>query len=307
MPHFSHKIITDPVHGLIRFDLHDKLDSLAWELIQTREFQRLRQIQQQGCINYIYPSAMQTRFIHCVGAFHLTRKFLSILKKYGYVHGLETRGYAVAIATLLHDVGHGPLSHVFESISKDMTYPFTHESWTKKIIASDTEVRAVLKSHNPELIDIIFDFFNKEPAKQDIYSTILSSQFDADRLDYIVRDRLMSGIEAGNFDSKWLLACLEIGPITFEQGKKLETRDVFLFNKHGIYSAIEYFNARNANRALMINHRAVRSLRIMLKELFDTLHENILNQRVDPKKFKSGVLDILARLKNLWVPKRREW
>ena len=104
--------IRDPIHGLIVFDKNTPTDMLAWKLIQTPEFQRLRRIKQLGVSELVFPSATHTRFAHSIGVYHIARKLMSVveqsMKKSEYN---PKRAQTVLIASLLHDIGHGPFSH----------------------------------------------------------------------------------------------------------------------------------------------------------------------------------------------------
>ncbi len=195
------KRLRDPVHDLIVFD-DGPVDQTAWSLIDAPEFQRLRRIRQLGFSEFVYPSATHTRFSHSIGVFHNARRLLATVKrKLGTAYD-EERAAIAALAALLHDVGHGPFSHTFESIDKKLLRAKKHESWSAEIIEGDNEIGRTLRHLGrkfPSEISLMLKA--SEPA--DIYASVVSSQFDADRLDYLVRDRYMTGVEIGRFDVNW--------------------------------------------------------------------------------------------------------
>jgi HD superfamily phosphohydrolase len=198
--------IRDPIHGLIEF--HNDDERLVWELIQCSEFQRLRRVKQLGFSEFVYPGATHTRFAHSVGVFHMARRLLKIVAdRLGKQDDERTR--VALCAALLHDVGHGPFSHVFEGALKELGRQKKHEMWTAEIVSGDTEINRVLSVDKGLPGKIASLIRAKEP--EDIYAAVVSSQFDADRLDYLRRDRYMTGIKIGDFDIDWLLDCLEVG------------------------------------------------------------------------------------------------
>ncbi len=113
------KRLRDPVHGLIIFDEDIKTDMLAWELIDTPEFQRLRRIRQLGVSEFTFCSAVHTRFAHSIGVFHNARILVGIIQREMARNKQKFNpilAEVALIAALLHDVGHGPFSHTFETV-----------------------------------------------------------------------------------------------------------------------------------------------------------------------------------------------
>jgi HD superfamily phosphohydrolase len=201
----SEKIIRDPVHDVIAFRLHRPLEALLFRLLNAREFQRLRRIRQLGMASLAYPGADHSRYSHCVGVMETARKMLNQLRQSFAID--EHQETICLCAALLHDLGHGPFSHVFERVSG-----IDHETQTQRIILDpDSEVNQILSAHDTGLPLMIVEMLSCRPTRT-FYCDVLSSQLDADRLDYLLRDNLMTGSQYGNYDLGWLLHALTIDP-----------------------------------------------------------------------------------------------
>ncbi len=109
--------IRDPIHGLIIFREDDEVDQLAWRLVNTREFQRLRRIRQLGFSEMVFPGATHTRFAHCLGVFHTASRLLEIIERKTDRYD-PNQAKITLCSALLHDLGHGPFSHAFETVEK---------------------------------------------------------------------------------------------------------------------------------------------------------------------------------------------
>src|SRR5262245_30356655 len=199
----SEKIIRDPVHDVVAFRLDRPIDRLLFNLLNAAEFQRLRRIRQLGMASLAYPGADHSRYSHSVGVMETARRILDRLRQSHYISDEDT---TVCLAgALLHDLGHGPFSHVFERVSG-----VDHEALTRKLILDpDSQINQVLVRHDNALPPRIVQMLNHEPAPTYL-SDILSGQLDADRLDYLLRDNLMTGSQYGNYDMTWLLHALTI-------------------------------------------------------------------------------------------------
>lgn len=149
MTDFRTQRIRDVVHGLITFRKGEELDELAWHLVNTSEFQRLRRIKQLGVSEFVFPGATHTRFAHCVGVFHVARQLSAIIKREIGARRFDAKRAEVAvIAALLHDLGHGPLSHTFEGVTKQAGISKRHETWTAEIILNKSgEIFPLLRAY----------------------------------------------------------------------------------------------------------------------------------------------------------------
>lgn len=277
--------LRDPIHGLIRFSKSPR-DQLLWALINTKEFQRLRRIKQLGLTELVYPGATHSRFAHSVGTLEFARKILETLLFTKQIQTLDThRELVMLCAALLHDVGHGPFSHTFENVEEERTStersnPKRHEHWTLEVITGDTEICRCLESYKKGFSQEVGELFLAEPGL-DIYSCIISSQFDADRLDYLIRDRYMTGIDFGHFDVHWLLDCLTIQEIAVEskQGDILNKKSLVLSRK-GYRAAEVYLLARFLLYTSVYLHKTTRSAEKMLTALLKKVAQLIAQKKV---------------------------
>lgn len=250
------RLIRDPIHDIISFEDND-CDRLLLALINTREFQRLRRIKQLGMSEMVFPGGNHSRFAHAIGVMHNARRFLERIGKLATVT-IEQRT-AVLIAALLHDLGHGPFSHAFEKITGE-----DHESRTVEIITNtETEVNQVLRSHDASLPELLRKFFEVDPESAPgpipaYLVQVISSQLDADRFDYLLRDSHATGAEYGRFDSRWIIQHLLIdeGKKRLYLSKKARTAaETYVFARYHMYRAV-YF------------HKTTRAAEVMLKLLF---------------------------------------
>jgi hypothetical protein len=259
--------IRDPIHGLIVFEAGQPLDQLAWRLINAREFQRLRRVRQLGFSELVFPGATHTRFSHCIGVFHTARRLLSIIQR--ELNGAfdQNLAFVAGCAALLHDLGHGPFSHTFESIMKQCGNPRSHEEWTSGIIRGDTEIRQILDQIDPKLAESVAHLLTRREPR-DIYDAVVSSQFDADRLDYLRRDRYMTGAGAGQLHFDWLLDCLRVGTIILARGDDdlVEIEGLYLSSK-GLQAAEGYLLGRYHLYAQVYLHKTTRAAEKMLGAL----------------------------------------
>jgi len=261
--------IRDPVHGLIVFRENNDLDQLAWALLNTPEFQRLRRIKQLGFCEFVFPGATHTRLAHCIGVFETARKLVGIIQR--EQDEIDTgRAEIAVLAALLHDIGHGPFSHAFEQVQRSLGRRKRHEEWTAQIIR-DTggEIRPLLEQYRGGLADSIADLLIDEtPA--DIYGAIVSSSFDADRLDYLRRDRLMTGSGAGAIDFDWLMENLRIETLDMDpgddEGAPLE-RKSFCLDEKAREAAETFLLARFHLYTQVYLHKATRGIEQMVSAL----------------------------------------
>lgn len=258
--------LRDPIHGLIHFD-QDDVDQRTWSLIQTPEFQRLRRIRQLGFSELVFPGATHTRFAHSLGVFQTARRLIDVLRaRLGKSFDAELASLA-ATAALLHDVGHGPFSHAFENALKAVGLGKSHEQWTAEILTGETAIQRCLSAHEPAWPQRLAAFFVEDGTKS-IYSAIVSSQFDADRLDYLRRDKAMTGTEHGGFDWAWLLDCLDVDRITLSlDDEDYDETDTLVVSHKGLQAAEAYLLGRFHLYQQVYLHKTTRAAEKMLTAL----------------------------------------
>lgn len=215
MANLKRKIINDPVYGFINTGT-----ALLFDIIQHPYFQRLRRIKQLGLTDLVYPGALHTRFHHALGAMHLMGEALKSLRSKNHIISDE-EFEAAQVAILLHDIGHGPFSHVLEATLLNGVH---HEEISKKIM---------------EMLNIEFGgklslaikmFADTYPRK--FFNQLISSQLDIDRLDYLNRDSFFTGVTEASIGSERIIKMLNI------HDEKL------VVEEKGIYSIENFLNAR---------------------------------------------------------------
>jgi len=245
-------LIKDPIFGYIQ------ITDLDRKIIDTNPVQRLRRIRQLAGSEYVYPGANHSRFEHSLGVMHLSRKLSLSLSSY---LGEEERT-AIEIGGLLHDVGHGPFSHVFEPIL--MKYlGKTHEDFTSWIIGR-SEIADVLRSggFNPD--DMMKLAIGKLGKPDKVFlDQIISSSMDVDKMDFILRDSYHTGAGYGNIDVERLIYTMSVfkGELALN-AKALPALETFLLARLQSFRTI-YF------------HRTVRAIQIMIWKAMDRANEEL--------------------------------
>lgn len=265
------RFIRDPIHGLIRFD-DAPLDRLLLDLIDCCEFQRLRRIRQLGFADFVFPGATHTRFAHSIGVMWNAKRFLDRLRVVQPELVGEPDDTVIVTAALLHDLGHGPFSHAFEKVTQR-----PHEYRTAEVILDpSTEIHRALGKHKavsdlpcrvaslfPEAISLVQSRCGQIKESPPILTQIVSSQCDADRADYLVRDSHSCGTGYGRFDLDWLLAHMHAEPdknrLYFSPKARQSVED-YIFARYHMYQSV-YF------------HKAIRSAEVMLKLLFERFRQ----------------------------------
>ncbi|WP_018130886.1 HD domain-containing protein [Effusibacillus pohliae] len=254
------KTIRDPVHNIIQIDTES--EKLLLDLIDTREFQRLRFIKQLGLSSFTYPGAEHTRFSHSLGVTHLMKRFID---KIGGLSGATNKKYAEELndhrllalaAALLHDIGHGPFSHALER-----TTGVRHEKWTIQIILGNTEINSILEKHRPGFAREVADVIQRMHASKAVVK-LLSSQLDTDRIDYLLRDSKMTGAGYGSFDLEWLIHSLRIGEVNGEA-------EVGLDLEKGLSIAEDFVMARYYMYQNVYFHKTTRSAELLIDRIFE--------------------------------------
>lgn len=276
------KVFRDPVHNLIAFE-ETPTDRLLLELINTPEVQRLRRIKQMGVSELVFPGANHSRFAHSLGVLHTARLFLEQLQRcQGRALPDEQRAM-VLCAALLHDVGHGPFSHVFEEVTSR-----AHERWTLAIIQDpETHVHQCLRAYDREMPEKLAQFFNAENEDEattpEVLKRIVSGQLDADRCDYLLRDSHATGTNYGHFDLAWMVAQLRPDPV----------RKGFYLTRKGLAAAETYLFARYHMYRTVYFHKTSRAAEVMLKLFFRRLRE-LIDAKRTPLTLPTTILPLFS-------------
>jgi HD superfamily phosphohydrolase len=255
-------ILRDPVHGLIAFDSPE--DAIIVRLLQTSEVQRLRRIRQLGVTSLAFPGAEHSRFAHALGSAHVMRRLLARLRDVEgdlpAAHRLvkETAREALA-AALLHDVGHGPLSHLFEEA---LVGAPLHEEWSTRIILdADCEVSRVLADEDPHLPAKVAELVL---GRHDLtyLARAVSGTLDVDRCDYLLRDAHATGVPYGRYDLDWLLRALTFAPATGRDAPPLA-----IDGAKGIVSLESFILGRLFMFQQVYFHKAARAAEWMIRAI----------------------------------------
>ena len=232
------KILNDPVYGFITIPGRH-----IYDIIEHPFFQRLRRIRQLGLTDFVYPGALHTRFHHALGAMHLMTKALDTLRSKG-VMIFEAEYEAAQMAILLHDIGHGPFSHTLEfSLFKDVN----HEQislWIFKRLNEEFKGR----------LELAIQIFTGKYHRKFLHQ-LVSSQLDADRLDYLRRDCFFTGVMEGTIGSERIIKMLNV------------VDDQLVVEEKGIYSIENFLNARRLMYWQVYLHKASVSAESMLISL----------------------------------------
>lgn len=277
------KRLRDPIHGLIVFDMCDDVDRAAWRLIDTPEFQRLRRVKQLGFSELVFPGATHNRFAHSVGVFHVARQLMEVAKPWiNSARWHNQRRNVALLAALLHDLGHGPFSHAFEVAEQERLKAIPgayrhHEVWTAELIKSkEGNVRTVLKDiflADGAIADDVATLLTATPG--DIYAAVVSSSFDADRLDYLQRDKLMTGSGAGGIDFGWLKDNLRVAKVRGESEGGGDSASVevetFCFTEKASQAAEAFLLARYHLFSQVYYHKTTRGFELLLAEFLQRL------------------------------------
>jgi len=251
------KLFRDPVHNIIALDLSDDVEQVLFELVNTRAFQRLRRIRQLGFANLVYHGAEHTRFTHSLGVLHVARRMFEALR----ADVDEGDRMEAMCAALLHDVGHQPFSHAIEKVTG-----IDHEQYTAQLIRDpDSEIHQVLSEADGKLPERVARYFGPReefPAEREVLRDLVSSQLDADRLDYILRDGLATGVEIGVYDFERIQTMLATYVGDPDDG---EPRTRLAVNYRAREAVEGYLMARFHMFKQVYLHKAVRAAEKMLE------------------------------------------
>ena len=266
------KVFKDPVHRYVHVR-----DRVIWDLIGTREFQRLRRIRQLGTTYLTFHGAEHSRLNHSLGVYEIVRRIID--------DGFDGRPdwhpenrLLCLCAALLHDLGHGPFSHSFEKV-----FHLDHEDFTQAIILGKTEVNAVLRNVHKDCPKHVAEVIAKT-YKNKLVVSLISSQIDADRMDYLLRDAYFTGVSYGNFDMERILRVMR------------PREDQVVIKSSGMHAVEDYIMSRYQMYWQVYFHPVTRSAEVILTKILHRakqLYEENYTFKHDPIHFYSLFQDKL--------------
>ena len=233
--------IRDPVHGYIY------VNELECKIIDSPVFQRLRKIRQLASAHLTYPGALHTRFEHCIGSMHLAKRAANHLKSQEIIN--KDLSNELSIAALLHDIGHGPFSHLFEEVLHEKG--ITHENITDRIIR-ETEIADILSKFGVNVKKFSNLCVGTSKNHPRFMNDIIAGFLSVDSMDYLLRDSYFSGVEYGKVDVHRIIDAYEIA------GKKLA------INKDSVYALESLMLARYEMFRAVYFHKSVRASAVMI-------------------------------------------
>ncbi|MFI5300133.1 MAG: HD domain-containing protein [Polyangiales bacterium] len=264
-------ILRDPVHDLVAFEAAE--EEIVPALLGTREVQRLRRIRQLGVTHLVFPGAEHSRFTHAIGATHvmtrLVRRLRDIHESLPFWQRLTSdRARDALAAALLHDVGHGPYSHLFEEAVPGAR---PHEDWSLEIVRDpSTEVHRVLAARDGSLPEQVASLIQSDGARKyplPYLAHAVSGTFDVDRCDYLLRDAHMTGVRYGLFDLDWLLRSLRFGaPMGADDPH--DAPRLAIDGLKGIAAIEGFLLGRRFMYEQVYLHKATRAAETMVKAIF---------------------------------------
>jgi uncharacterized protein len=259
-------ILRDPVHGLVEFE--GERERVIKRLLATRELQRLRRVRQLGLASLVFPGAEHSRFAHALGTAHVMGRLLDRIAVVEHAIPLEQRLDPEACrdalaASLLHDLGHGPFSHLFEEVFADAP---RHEHWTCALILDPaTEVHAALEELGRGTAARVAALVRGE-HRLNYLGHAVSGVLDVDRCDYLLRDSHMTGVRYGIFDLEWLLRALSFSEVEESDGRRCSVLAVE--GRKGLPPIEGFFLARNFMYQQVYHHKAVRAAEVLVRAIF---------------------------------------
>ena len=256
------RIFHDPIHKEIIIDSNKPEELMIMQLIETLSFQRLRRIKQLGAASLLFHGAESSRFTHSIGVFCVARKIYRRLVE----KKPEFSQYKFILfgAALLHDLGHGPLSHTSEII-----FNHDHEYWSKKLVENYSPITSILKNFGCELPNQIGDLFATQNLFSNPLKTLISSEIDCDRLDYLLRDSYNTGTKYGLVDLERIISALTFSP----DGN-------IAIKPKGIIAIEHFLVLRNIMYRTIYNHRINEISTWILEKIIHSIKNNYSKKNI---------------------------
>lgn len=241
------KVFRDPVHNYIHVN-----HPIIYQLINSREFQRLRRIKQLGTSSFTFHGGEHSRFSHCLGAYELTRQVTQNFSE-SYPDIWDSgENLLTMTAALLHDVGHGAYSHTFEGL-----FHTDHELMTQRIILDpESQVHQILLQVAPDFPEKVASVIDHSYPNPQVVQ-LISSQIDVDRMDYLLRDSYFTGTHYGEFDLTRILRVMRPIP------------SGIAFQRNGLHAVEDYIVSRFQMYMQIYFHPATRAMEVLLHKLLE--------------------------------------
>jgi len=242
------KLFRDPIHDVISYDLDTEFGRTLVRLIDSQPMQRLRHIRQLGLAYFVYHGAEHSRFSHSMGCAYFCDRMFQAIHRGEKADPMQR--LAVCAAGLLHDVGHAPFSHALEStLQQVLGFEGEHEDFTRRIILwEEGEIYQALHDVAPELPRKVADIISHKSGSYT--EPIVSSQLDADRMDYLIRDGYMTGVQNYHYDAGRILEMLmhdEHGLVVSHRA--LQAVESYLLSRFHMYQQVYYHKTVRAAEA----------------------------------------------------------
>ncbi|WP_110112669.1 HD domain-containing protein [Bacillus sp. CGMCC 1.16541] len=260
------KVFKDPVHRYVHVR-----DKVIWDLIGTADFQRLRRIRQLGTTYLTFHGAEHSRFNHSLGVYEIIRRIIDDVFQ-DREHWNNEERLLCLCAALLHDLGHGPFSHSFEKV-----FHLDHEQFTQAIIMGNTEVNHVLRKVAEDFPKKVAEVIAKT-YKNKLVVSLISSQIDADRMDYLQRDAYYTGVSYGHFDMERILRVMR------------PREDQVVIKESGMHAVEDYIMSRYQMYWQVYFHPVTRSAEVILTKILHRakeLHQGYYPFKQQPVHFYS--------------------
>lgn len=292
---FKFKYINDPIYGGIG------LSAFEVDLVNTQIFQRLRHIRQLALVNYVFPGAEHSRFVHSLGVLYIMGKMTEHLLSNGDITPDEQ--LKLRTAALLHDIGHYPFSHLAEEVYKykdheasQLLKPYEsrdslltklsvktqnkkahHERLGQHIISTNAEIAPLIRDAGLDLVEIGSIITGELGPHNNFFSQLMHSSLDADRLDYLIRDSFQTGVQYGRVDLDYLIRLFKVATIDVEHEGESQKSRVLGVNIKGQHVVEHYLMSRYFHYSQVIGHKTSLA--------FEAVAKVLLYKLVDAEQF----------------------
>lgn len=292
------KVFKDPIHHYIHVR-----DRVIWDVIGTKEFQRLRRIRQLGTTYLVFHGAEHSRFQHSLGVYEIVRRIVDDIFSGRQEWDQEER-LVTLCAALLHDLGHGPFSHAFENV-----FQLDHEYYTRAILLGDTEVNEVLSRVADDFPERVAAVIEKTYPNKLVVS-LISSQIDADRMDYLQRDAYYTGVSYGHFDMERILRVMR--PQKDQAVIKMSGMHAiedYIMSRYQMYWQV-YFHPVSRSAEMILIHILMRAKHLYLKnypfQVNPTFFEPFFKEEITVRDYVALDESILFTFFHLWQKEEDE-